>query len=475
MTDELPVLFKKKALGTQMGAEESIMEEVRRAYLGSAKVSTANLTLGQKLRELRESFVSELMVQMRAFPGHLYQPLCVIIDTLYDASLFRESNANGFHYKVIGGCHNFTAAVRLSELDPSEEVFKTRICSIYGNDLSEEAVLWLANRHNKVGEYRHHMSLTEKIQLCRYMFESVGKDRENRNWHVTISTILGDGHSKGVLKLLCKLAEMEDDTFNLLQRMLVLFGEGKLKGQKLSQDDLAKGPQMKPYILVELPALPSVAAQKLLTLLIKREITLQQFQKEAKILQKLQTVQRMFLDLMGLSDWEEATRRFPDHTREVLEHFACLSLRKTPVELKTFCNRLRNSRKDTKPGFQGKIGSVGSIISCDALSLNEDIMSEQVPQFSGVELTILDKPKDWGAADVKTFLNVVTSLNLNRQLEVFNVVVLCEPADMSMFQRAIGETQHFQEPMMAFYAVPCGKQSKFVHEHSYFALVWLDA
>lgn len=163
---------------------------------------------------------------------------------------------------------------------------------------------------------------------------------------------------------MCKLAEMEDDTFNLLQRMLVLFGEGKLKGQKLSQDDLAKGPQMKPYILVELPALPSVAAQKLLTFLIKREITLQQFQKEAKVLQKLQTVQRMFLDLMGLSDWEEATRLFPDQTtREVLEHFACLSLRKTPVELKTFCNRLRNSRKDTKPGFQGKMGSILEVSS----------------------------------------------------------------------------------------------------------------
>lgn len=74
-----------------------------------------------------------------------------------------NKQANGFHYKVIGGCHNFTAAVRLSELDPSEEVFKSRICSIYRNDLSEEAVLWLANRHNKVGEYRHHMSLTEKV------------------------------------------------------------------------------------------------------------------------------------------------------------------------------------------------------------------------------------------------------------------------------------------------------------------------
>lgn len=112
------------------------------------------------------------MGNMTEFPGHFYQPLCVIIDTLDDVSHFKESSASGYHYRVIGGCHNFTAAKRLATMYPAQDVFKTRLCTIYSNTLGEEAKLWLANRHNKIGEFRHSMTLKEKIQLCRNIFQA---------------------------------------------------------------------------------------------------------------------------------------------------------------------------------------------------------------------------------------------------------------------------------------------------------------
>ncbi|XP_071854646.1 uncharacterized protein [Apostichopus japonicus] len=138
-----------------MSADLKIIEEVKEAYLGSAIIPTAHMALGIQLTEIREAFVTELMN---------------IIDTLYDITHLKKqrlanhnstnqiigaivltlfsSSTNGFHYKVIGGCHNYSAAERLSQMYPGQDVFKTRLCSIYSNTLSDEAILWLANRHN---------------------------------------------------------------------------------------------------------------------------------------------------------------------------------------------------------------------------------------------------------------------------------------------------------------------------------------
>lgn len=60
---------------------------------GSAKVLNSNLHLGPQLRELNESFVESLIEQMKPFPGHFYQPLCVIIDAR-DVTCFRENNVS---------------------------------------------------------------------------------------------------------------------------------------------------------------------------------------------------------------------------------------------------------------------------------------------------------------------------------------------------------------------------------------------
>ncbi|PIK36330.1 hypothetical protein BSL78_26837 [Apostichopus japonicus] len=88
--DDLPVLFKKNKL--DMSADLKIIEEVKEAYLGSARIQTAHLTLGIQLREIREAFATDLMNKMIEFPGHFCQPLCVIIDTLGDIIHFKETN-----------------------------------------------------------------------------------------------------------------------------------------------------------------------------------------------------------------------------------------------------------------------------------------------------------------------------------------------------------------------------------------------
>ncbi|XP_071855072.1 uncharacterized protein [Apostichopus japonicus] len=448
--DDLPVLFKKKKL--EMSADLKIIEEVKEAYLGSARIQTAHLTLGIQLREIREAFVTELMDKMVEFPGHFYQPLCVIIDTLDDITHFKETNANGFHYKVIGGCHNYSAAERLSQMYPGQDVFKTRLCSIYSNTLSEEAILWLANRHNKVGEFRHSMSLKEKIQLCRNIFETSGM--ENEQWRTTVTAIFSPEETKGVIKLLIKLATLEEETYHLLQEVLCQHANGRLKGQNLSYKDITNGPDMKPYVLVSLPSLPSTAAKQVLSEVRDGTMTLPDLQKETKLLVKLQSVQRMFVDLMGIKSWEEATQQYPRAaTREALEHFCRFNLRSTPPELKSFCQQLKLEASMELQCFKSINGAVCYPLLCDARELDSETLLEEVPCFTGATLVILDKPQDWQWTDVKTLANAITSVNIHYGIDNFTLAVISPVRDMCDVEKAIVETRHFNEPVSAFYMV----------------------
>ncbi|KAJ8048723.1 hypothetical protein HOLleu_01154 [Holothuria leucospilota] len=436
--EDPPVLFKKKR-EVEMSVEHRIMEEVKKAYLGSARIPTAHLKLGTQLRQIREPFVVELMAKMTEFPGHFYQPLCVIIDNLDDSSHFKETNASGYHYSVIGGCHNYSAAKRLNQMYPAQDIFKSRLCSIYSNSLSAEANLWLANRHNKVGEFRHHMSLKEKIQLCRNIFETSGMDIASKDWHTTVTTILSPEESKGVIKLLIKLATVENETYQLLHEVLSSHSNGQLKGQNLTPSDITSGPNLKPYALRSIPGLPASAAQQVLSEVRDGSMSMPEFQKETKLLLKLQTVQKMFLDLLGLKSWDEARNRYPmASTREVLEHFCKFNLRSTPPELKTFCHQLKmEDTANSTEAFRGDRGSLGYPVHCDVLLLDCE--------------TILEA--EWTWTDVKTFANNMTSVNIQHQVDSFSLVVLSTVSELSSVEKAITESRHFSESVTAFYMV----------------------
>ncbi|KAJ8018165.1 hypothetical protein HOLleu_43994 [Holothuria leucospilota] len=453
--EDVPVLYKKKT--NSMDAEAVIIEEVKKAFLGSAKVLNGNLHLGPLLRELNESFVQNLMQQMKAFPGHFYQPLCVIIEAR-DVLCFRESNANAFHYKVIGGCHNLTAAKRLEETVPDEHVFQSRMCCVYKDTLSSEAILWLANLHNKFGEYRHSMVLKDKIQLCRNLYLSAGSDEESsEKWKSTARLVIGDDHSKAVMKVIFKLATMESSTYTNLMTMLTMFGNGQLKNQKLKPSEIINGPTMKPFTLSDLPNLPVEAANILLQDLIGQVSTLSDFQKEARNLYKLQIIQKMFIDLTGSKTWGDACERFPAETkRSCLEQFLGNPLRSVPGELRSFCKSLL---QEPVGHFRGLMHSSGTFISSTEMQIEEDNIKERVPQFSGVDLVLLDKPETWGESDIRMCLATVTGINLNHGHEEFSVAVLSPTGDMAMVAAAIRETRHFQAPMAAFYVVPSAVKS----------------
>lgn len=204
-------------------------------------------------------------------------------------------------------------------------------------------------------------------------------------------------HSKPMMAMLCKLADLDDITYDLWQSAMTLHQDGQLLRQKLSQRDLKFGPDLEAYIFKSLVGLPKVAAQKLLEQLKGHEMDIAEFKRESKLLLKLHRVQLMFLDLMGLKKWTDAERLHPkETTRDALEHFATLPLKRTPDELKEFCKRLKmqnDNAPNSEESFQGLAGSEGYFVEQDCELFDWDWIPNKCPAFEGASLIILDKPK----------------------------------------------------------------------------------
>ncbi|XP_071811071.1 uncharacterized protein [Apostichopus japonicus] len=237
------------------------------------------------------------------------------------------------------------------------------------------------------------MSLREKIQLCRNIFETSGIGDDEDKWLSIVSAVLGPEGKKGVVKLLVKLATLDHDSYQMLHQMLTLHSNGKLKGQKLSPVDIANGPDLRPYTFVGLPELRPSAIQRVLFEVRDNVMSVSEMQ-EVKLLHKLLRVQRFFVDLVGATSWDMMLRLvfLGETTREVLKHFCKCNLRSTLGELKTFCRQLQREEDMKFDGFQGADGAIGTLLNCD-VALFEAQMLEDIPVFSGSSLIILDMPE----------------------------------------------------------------------------------
>ncbi|PIK61021.1 hypothetical protein BSL78_02072 [Apostichopus japonicus] len=120
-------------------------------------------------------------------------------------------------------------------------------------------------------------------------------------------------------------------------------------------------------------------------------------------------------------------------------------------ELKTF-SAVTEKRGMKFDGFQGAGGAIGTLLNCD-VALFEAQMLEDIPVFTGSSLIILDMPEDWMCAEVKSFINHVTSVNINHRIEDFTFIILSPVREMATLQQAIRESRHFNEPMSVFYMI----------------------
>lgn len=68
-----------------------------------------------------------------------------------------------YKYKVIGGCHEAEAVKQLNKEDPTNKLWQTREVHVYGNDLSDEAMTFLAVLHNEVQAMHSSVTTQEKV------------------------------------------------------------------------------------------------------------------------------------------------------------------------------------------------------------------------------------------------------------------------------------------------------------------------
>ena len=71
---------------------------------------------------------------------------------------------NAYKYTVIGGQHQYMAALEMSRKQGANPIFNTRRCIIYIG-LTEEELLWLSMEHNRIGQNRHDISFRDKVSF----------------------------------------------------------------------------------------------------------------------------------------------------------------------------------------------------------------------------------------------------------------------------------------------------------------------
>ncbi|XP_022100783.1 uncharacterized protein LOC110984678 [Acanthaster planci] len=463
-----PLLNRNYSTSAQAAVPPSLSiqykQEVQNAHLGHVKIYLKNLELGKQIRPVDKEFVAGLQTQMEKFPlDSTYQPLCVVTKTLPSPDMFKEENANGFKYGVIGGQHNFLATKALHDLYPERELYKSRWCSVYYGAISNEALLYLANTHNVIGRYRHEMTFKDKLQMCRLMMQEQTTSKDNA-WKRKCSAILHEDMSGHFMRVLIHMAAQEETLYQSLMRVLSKYEKGELKDQALRKKERATGElDIKPYVFRPFLSLPASALSTLLTQLEKKEINLGTLQREGVILQKLQRVQRQMIFLLDARSWEELETKFPEHTtREVLfQYTKGLKGKEVSDSLRQFCRGLSKKAKlSTEEGtflteapFQGVNRVVGFHLTMDVSNIKANSITELCGDFPGFQLTVLDLPKSWDEVSQDGFWATVIDINTKLELPSFTVAVLCKVAQQENVKKHLMRTDQFQEVETCYYHV----------------------
>ena len=128
-------------------------------------------------------------------------------------------------------------------------------------------------------------------------------------------------------------------------RIIDLFEEGKLKGQKLNTSKLLSKPEFKQQYAAPIRALHESDQCALLQQVAQKEISLNELKELAAAKKSLYTLKTMFVKLTNSDSWEKATETFPDYATEIkLRRFLGCDLKKgTPKPFQDFCHQAKIS------------------------------------------------------------------------------------------------------------------------------------
>ncbi|XP_077868635.1 uncharacterized protein LOC100371633 [Saccoglossus kowalevskii] len=396
------------------------------------QIDTEVLQVKQQVRQPDAVFLKNLVTNMVEFADEAYQPLCVLVEDIESPGDFDKKKVNGYNYQVIGGQHCLLATKEIAKTMKyiSDDRFKTRNCVVYAG-LNSEQQRWLAVKHNSTGEYRHAITLKDKVEVCRRYRDEI-PDKDKLKWKASCGLILTQKKGNQLLEVVCFLASLDDSTYKILEEIFQMHEEGALKKQKLKESSISK-PDIPPYVFRTLRSLDSETVKSLLTDVRDRNTTISEFYKESQALYKISLVQKSFIQLMDLSSWDEVVEKYPSETtRENLVRFSSLSFRPTiPDVFVNYCQRLRIENSPVNQGetnavFHGKNKTRSFVVEGSSMELDPEQLKKITGHLTGVDLVILDTPQDWRGKEIKSFFVTVKNVNVTARVSNYTMIVICE-------------------------------------------------
>ena len=256
--------------------------------LGTFDVSMDNLQDPPdhlRVREVKEWYVELLMKMLKEeAQDHedLTAPLLVVCSATKDD--FKQRASHTYTYQVVGGVQRFTAICRINKVEGSRKITARR-CAVYGQGLSTEAILTIAQQHNQYNQIQRTTTFPEIAAACRRLsfqhFAEEGKcddgkydppvprynTQKYRDWKKACMRLCITPQVVGVLNSICQvqlipccnilsslqsesyvlqaiqMALLPAQTYHKMQQVFGMYEEGKLKGQKqrkMSQTNIRK-------------------------------------------------------------------------------------------------------------------------------------------------------------------------------------------------------------------------------------------
>ena len=127
------------------------------------------------VREVKKWYIKLLMKMLKEEAEdheELTAPLLVVCSATKDG--FKQRASHTYTYQVVGGVQHFTAICHINEGEGCQKITARR-CAVYGQGLSTEATLTIAQQHNLYNQIQRTITFPEIAAACkRVLFQKRG-------------------------------------------------------------------------------------------------------------------------------------------------------------------------------------------------------------------------------------------------------------------------------------------------------------
>ncbi|XP_077861518.1 uncharacterized protein LOC144341778, partial [Saccoglossus kowalevskii] len=226
-------------------------------------------------------------MEMDEYLDEAYQPLIVVLNNA-SKEAFNETNVNGYKYDIIGGQHSFTAITQLSEKYPYNNNLKSRYAVVYAG-LTEEERKCLAHRHNHTCAFTYKMTFSDKVKMCKDRLQEMPESEETRSqWEKSCAMILKEKVDSVTMNVVFGIVQSAN--YNHYVRVFAMFGEGRVKAQKLKASEMLSTPQIPHTKFMDILLLSEDEQLTLLEQVLDGLSSITEMAKEEALLKKLKTV-----------------------------------------------------------------------------------------------------------------------------------------------------------------------------------------